>query len=137
MATLPSGLPEIVADGEDLARFLTSSSHLSAVTAKPSAFLPNVKDRETSVFRHGPEPRTTLWAIGLSVVAGGDRSLKGAAILKARHVREAELEVRASEPPPKHAAVVDWPWLDDPELQKAQQKERAALLVQRSELFRP
>ncbi len=136
MATLPSGLPETVSDDEDLARFLTSSGHLSASTAKPAAFLPSPKDRETSVFRHGPEPRSGLWAIGQSVVAGGDRSLKGAAILKARHVREAELEVRSSEPPPRHAAIVDWPWLADPELQKAQQKERAALLAQRSVLIR-
>lgn len=135
MAILPSGLPETVEDEEDLARFLNQSSQFSRVTAKPAAFLPNVKDRETSVFRHGPEPRSDLWAIGASVVPAG-RSLKGAAFLKARHVREAELEVNPSEPPPRHAAIVNWPWLDDPELQKAQQKERAALLVQHSELFR-
>ena len=42
--------------------------------------------------------------------------------------------VGASEPPPRHAAVVGWPWLEDPELQKAQQKERALVLAQASEL---
>lgn len=133
---LPSGLPEAVGDGEDLARFLTSSAHLSSVAVKQGAFLPNPRDRETSVFRQGSEPAPALWALGQSVVAGTERSLKGAAILKARHVRQAGLDVRSSEPPPRHAAIVGWPWLGDPELQKAQQKERAILLAQQSELLR-
>jgi hypothetical protein len=135
MATLPSGLPEIVADGEHLARFLTQSSHFSSVMAKPAAFMPSAKGQETSVFRHAPEPLPDLWATGALAVARSGRSLKGVAFLKARHVREAELAVRASEPPPTHAAIEGWPWLDDPELQKAQQKERAALLAQRSQLL--
>ena len=41
MATLPSGLPDHVADGEDLARFLTSSSHFNAVMVKPVKALGN------------------------------------------------------------------------------------------------
>jgi hypothetical protein len=33
--------------------------------------------------------------------------------------------------------LVGWPWLDDdPELQKAQQKERAAQIASKAELFR-
>src|ERR1700758_4702302 len=59
---LASGLPEIVADDEDLARFLTSRSRFNAQMAKPAAFLPAVNDRETSVFRHGSEPRVELWS---------------------------------------------------------------------------
>lgn len=66
---LASGLPEIVADDEDLARFLTSSSQFNTQMAKPAAFLPSTSDRETSVFRHGREPRETLWAIGDKHVA--------------------------------------------------------------------
>jgi hypothetical protein len=62
MATLPSGLEEIAADDEDLARYLTSSSQFNAIMVKPAAFLPNPKDHETSVFRHGSEPRDRLWA---------------------------------------------------------------------------
>jgi hypothetical protein len=92
MATLPSGLEEIIADDEDLARYLTPSSQFNAVMAKPAAFLPNPKDRETSVFRHGSEPRDRLWAIGVKHAAGG-RNLHGAAICKARHVRAAQLYV--------------------------------------------
>jgi ATP-dependent exoDNAse (exonuclease V) beta subunit len=48
---LASGLPEIVADDEDLARFLTSRSQFNAQMAKPAAFLPAVNDRETSVLQ--------------------------------------------------------------------------------------
>ncbi len=130
---LPSGLPEIVADDEDLARFLTQSSHFNSLMPKPAAFLPSPNGRETSVSRHGSAPRETLWAIGLE--AAGDRHLHGAAIFKARTVRMAQLEVVADEPPPRHAAIRNWPWLDgDPELQKAEQKEKAVLIASEAAL---
>ena len=51
MATLPSGLPELVGDEEDLTRFITQSNHFNSFMAKPAAFLPNPKYRNTSVFR--------------------------------------------------------------------------------------
>jgi hypothetical protein len=128
MATLPSGLPDLVADEEDLARFLTQSNQFNALVAKPAAFLPSPKDHETSVSRHGSEPVETLWEIGLN--AAGDRNLYGAAIFKARSVRTAQLEVAADEPPPRHAAIRGWPWNEiDPELQKAKQKEMAAVIA--------
>jgi hypothetical protein len=134
MATLPSGLPDLVADEEDLARFLTQSSHFNALMAKPAAFLPSPKDRETSVSRHGREPLESLWVLG--IVAAKDRKLYGAAIFKARAVRAAQLEVRADEPPPRHAVIHGWPWIEnDPEFQKAEQKERAALLASEAALL--
>jgi hypothetical protein len=133
---LASGLPEIVADDEDLARFLTSSSQFSAQMVKPAVFLPSAKDRETSVFRYGSEPRDVLWAIG-EEHAVGSRTLHGAAIVKAHDVRTALLDVIAAEPPPRHAAIAGWPWLeDDRELQKSQQKERAVLLASKAALLR-
>lgn len=134
MPPLPSGLPEHVGDDEDLARFLTSSRSFNSLMAYPAAFLPNPRDRETSVFRHGAEPRAALWEIGRKQAAR-ERTLHGAALVAARSVRAALLEVTVSEPPPRHAAIVGWPWGDDPELQKAQQKERALLLAQASELL--
>ncbi len=135
MPNLPSGLPEFVSDDEDLARFLTSSSQFNSIMVKPSAFLPNPKDGETSVFRHGAEPRDELWKIGLELAAG-DRMLHGAAIVKARRVRAAHLDVTPSEPPPRHAVIIRWPWLDDdPDMQRAYQKERAALLAQAADLI--
>ncbi len=135
MASLASGLADVVGDEEDLARFLTSSSQYKTDIAKPAAFLPNPLDRETSVFRHGAQPVAALWQLGREH-ALGERTLHGAAIVEARRVREVELDVLASEPPPRHAAIVRWPWLaDDPELQRAQQKELAARLCQHAELL--
>ena len=135
MATLPSGLPEHVADEEDLARFLTQSNQFNASMAKPAAFLPGPKDRETSVFRHGREPSDSLWTIDLG--AAGGRNLYGAAIFKARVLSTAQLEVIADEPPARHAAIRGWPWIeDDLELQKAQQMERAVLIASQAALLR-
>lgn len=128
MVVLQSGLPEQIDDEEDLARFLTQRSQFNSKMAKPAAFLPNPQDHETSASRHGPAPITELWSIGL--LAAGERSLYGAAVFTARTVRSAELQVIADEPPPRHAAIRGWPWIAaDPELQKAKQKELAALLA--------
>jgi hypothetical protein len=133
---LASGLPDIVADDEDLARFLTSSGSFSARGVKPAVFLPSVHDRETSVFRHGSEPRETLWAIGSEQAAAG-RTLHGAAIVKTCDVRAALLKVTADEPPPRHAVIRGWPYIDnDPELQKAQQKELALSIASKAVLLR-
>jgi len=128
MGNLPSGLPEEIADDEDLARFLTSSRQFNSTIVSPAAFLPSPKSQETSVSRHGSEPSKRLWKIGTE--AAGERSLHGAAIFKARDVRAAKLEVFADEPPPRHAAIRQWPFLEnDPDEQKAQQKEQALMLA--------
>jgi len=125
---LPSGLPEQIGDHEDLARFLTQGSQYTQTVVKPSAFLPWPKDRETSVFRHGREPRQRLWEIGAE--AAGSRALHGAAIVRAGQVRAAQLSVESEEPPARHAAIRGWPWLDtDADLQKARQKELAAMVA--------
>jgi hypothetical protein len=133
---LPSGLAETVADEEDLARFLTSSSQFNAVGVKPAAFLPSPLDAETSVFRHGRNPSESLWRIGDDLVAGG-RTLRGAAIFKAMHVRAALLDLISQEPPPRHANIVGWPESQsDPQMQKAERIERAALIARHAELVR-
>jgi hypothetical protein len=76
----------------------------------------------------------SLWTIGLQ--AAGDRSLYGAAIFKARVVRAAQLEVAAAEPPPRHAAIRNWPWMEaDPGMQKAAQKEKALVLASEAVLL--
>ena len=132
---LPSGLPDVVADSEDLSRFLTQSNHFNSVMAKPSAFLPNPKYRNTSVFRCGADSERiqNIWEKS----SDGQRSLKAAAVLKAFEVAKVNLSVIASEPPPAHANLEGWPWLEnDPELQKAKQVELAAQLAQASTLVR-
>jgi len=133
---LASGLPEHVGDEEDLARFLTSTSYFSSTVAKPPGFLPPVNDPETSVFRHGSEPRAALWAIGEEHAAVG-RTIHAAAIVKALDVRAAQLDVAVDEPPPRHAVIRGWPSDDDPELQKAKRKERAVLIASKAVLLRP
>ncbi len=134
MPTLPSGLPEYVGDLEPLSRFLTQSNQFNTHGAKPAAFLPNPKYQNTSVFRIGnqPERLRLTWA----EIARPDRSLKGAAILTAAAVRGAGLEVLANEPPPAHADIAGWPWVEsDPELQKARQIEKAAVLAGQSQMI--
>jgi len=134
MATLPSGLSDSVSDNEDLARFLTQSSQFTTSLVKPAAFLPNPKDRQTSISRHGPEPREDLWTLGLS--AAGTRSLHGAAIFKAQAVRAVQLGVEADEPPLRHAVITGWPWNEaDPELQRAKQKELAMKIASQASLL--
>ena len=128
---LSSGLPEHVDDEEDLARFLTQSSQFNATLVKPAAFLPSPKTRETSVSRHGRQPAQGLWRLGLA--AAGTRQLYGAAVFKARVVREVWLTVVSDEPPARHAVIRGWPWVDDdPELQRAMQKERALAIASAS-----
>jgi hypothetical protein len=127
MPQLPSGLPEHVADDEDLARFLTSSGHYNSTSVRHVAFLPNPKDGETSVYRHGPKPVGELWRIGSDVAR--DRNLHGVAFIKARQVREAQLEVYSAEPPPLHAGIRDWPEDNDPVLQKARRMDFAIKLA--------
>lgn len=107
MNTLLSGLPEVVADNENLARFLTQSSHFKGPIARLAVFLPSPKSRETSVSRHGGESAESLWQIGLT--AAGDRQLYGAAIFRAETARKLTLEVIADEPPPRHAVLRGWP----------------------------
>lgn len=133
MDSLPSGLPEHVGEDEDFARFLTQSGQYNSQMAKPAAFLPS-KDRETSVSRHGREPAERLWELGLA--AAGERKLHGAAIFRAQAVRAAKLTVIADEPPPRHAAIRGWSWVEnDPGLQKAQQLEAASVLASQSVLM--
>lgn len=133
---LLSGLADSVGDEEDLARFLTSSSQFNAAGVKPSALLPSPKARATSVFRQGSRALEALWQTGIEHLAGA-RTLHGAAIFAARDVRAASLDVVAQEPPPRHANIVGWPWSQtDPEMAKAEQKERAALIVRHATLVR-
>lgn len=137
MATLPSGLPESVADDEDLARFLTSASQFNAIGAKPSAYLPSPVHRNTSVFRHGQRPKAELIRIWDENSQPG-RNLHAVAICKARHVRQTKLEIIADEGPHRHANIEGWPWNDgDPDMAKAARKELAAAIAQYADVVLP
>lgn len=131
---LASGLPENVADEEPLARFLTSDSQFNRQMAKPAAFMPSPNDGNTSVFRQSPEPVQALWDTADREL-GTVRRVRAAALLTAADVRQARLEVIASEPPSRHANITRWPEVaNDTEATKAQRKELALLLVQAATL---
>jgi hypothetical protein len=135
VTTLPSGLSDRVTDGEDLARFLTSSNHFNQVAVKPVAFLPRIDTGETSVARHGASPNALLRQLG-ELYIGGSRSLHGAAIVLTRDVRAAGLDVEPHEPPPQHANINRWAGDSDEATQRARRKEQAILLAQRATLVR-
>jgi hypothetical protein len=125
---LPSGLPEIIDGGEDLARFIYSSNLFSTSGPKPAAFLPSKSDKETSVFRHGKEPSQSLWQLNTRAT-----KLHGAAIVSASVVRECRLDVVCDEPPARHAVIRGWPLVEaNPVLEKAQQKERALAIASKA-----
>ena len=126
-----SALPEIVADEEVLARFLFQSNQFKKDHVLSTAFMPNPKDGETSVSRHGAEPRERLWELG--ALASGTRTLYGAAFITARDVRNVLLEINAAEPPPFHAVIIGWYRNDaDKAEEKARQKEIALDLASRA-----
>jgi hypothetical protein len=129
---LSSGLPEAISNDEDIARFLTQSGHYNTKGVKHQAFLPEREARETSVSRHGREPSERLWKIGVQAANG--RTLHGAAILKASAVRNSGVDVFSDEPPDFHAAIRGWPWVDDPDLQRARQKEIAIVIASKAEM---
>jgi hypothetical protein len=100
---------------------------------KPSAFLPNPANGETSVFRlHRERPTEELRGFALREL-GSSRRVRGVAFVKASDVRAVDLEVEACEPPPLHANIAGWPWRkEDREFGKAERKEKALLLAQRA-----
>ena len=128
---MESRLPKQIADAEDIARFLTQSGHFNTAGTKQTAFLPSPKSGETSVSRHGKEPLARLKLLGKA--AAGGRNLYGAAILKAKDIREVSLAILPDEPPPYHAVIRNWPCDNDPMLEKAKHKELAIILASRSE----
>lgn len=128
---LNSGLPDSIAEEEDLTRFLTQSGHYSRskCVVKYSAFMPSASPVETSVYRTGRDPIEDLWRLGAAVA--GTRSLHGAAVLKARAVYLAGLTAVPAEPPPRHAVVANWPVvLEDSVLEKAERMRVAKILAQ-------
>jgi len=133
MNMLPSGLPDHVDDQENVSRFLTSSSQFNSTMVKPSAFLPNPIHRNASVFRidNEPERLRKVW----QETTSGERQLKGLAIVRVAEVRRVQLEILADEPPPAHANIEGWPWIEsDPELQKARQKDLATQVASCAQL---
>jgi len=132
---LPSGLPEIVGDDEQVASFLTSSSHFNATLVKAVAFVPNSKNGEKSVCRHGAELRVELQR--LASVYLKQIQAHGAGVVGADVVKGIGLSVESHEPPERHANLQGWVWsAADPKMGKAENLERAKRLAEKATLVR-
>ena len=132
MNILPSGLPDHVDDAEEIARLISFSNQVAASGCiKPSAFMPNPKTMDKSVFRYGATNLPAIWQAAKTHLPSSP--IHGVAICLAKSVREAQLEVDASEPPDRHANIVNWPCLGtDPEADKAIWKERALVIASKA-----
>lgn len=89
--------------------------------------MPNKKDNKLSVARHSGIPVEEAQELANEYQV---KDFYGSGVLIAKAIREESLELDANEPPPRHADIVGWPELDDPDLTKAKHKELAAKLAQ-------
>jgi hypothetical protein len=122
LSNLPSGLAELVADDEEVARSIMSSSWVAKSTGriKHNAYMP-APDDDTSVFRC-----TKMDVSDVRSLISEDRLTEhGAAVVPVYAVRDTSLDVIASEPPKRHANIRGWPRVHDPEEQKSKRKEIA------------
>jgi hypothetical protein len=115
-------LPEVVSDGEQLARYVFFKSYVREDgTLRSNAFIPH-PHKDISVTRHLGLDDKGIWQIGKAVAAQSDRPLHGRADLSAVDCRQSNLLV-VSEPVeenPNHASIAGWP------ADKPNQKIRAA-----------
>ena len=117
-------LPERVADGESLCRFIFSDKMFSSRNrrVKHHAFSP--KGKEVSVFRTVSLEEGEIWKLGRERAGEIRGNPRARADLFARAVRQARLNVlSAPRPHPRHANIVDWP--AEKELQQRAKMELA------------
>lgn len=120
--------PEIVGDGEALARFVFFQAHVRAdLTIKPDALIPPPYP-DLSVDRHHGRDEAGIWAAGRRVERQRGRPLIGRADLLAHDYRHQKLVVRADpvDGNPRHAVVIAWP------AEKPAQKSLAQQLAARA-----
>ncbi len=96
---------------ETLSRFVVSNRWIRADnTVRHTAFLPNPKNGETSVFRISGITDNEIWAIGESEVAPiQNKPILGRADIETSIVISKDLKVIPSEPPERHADITGWP----------------------------
>ncbi|HEY4417685.1 MAG TPA: hypothetical protein VGO57_18480, partial [Verrucomicrobiae bacterium] len=97
MVLLESGLPQDIADDEQIARFLFNEGEYNKSFVKFKAFSPQPKTNETSVSRHGKDPEAELKELGEEVAKKRKQKLRGAAIFLAKFVRETQLQIIQAE----------------------------------------
>jgi hypothetical protein len=125
-------MQDVVAPEEPLTRFIFSSGHFSLAEhrVKHNAFLPT-RDGETSVSRIEGLPDSQVWTIGQGIAMSRDQPLHARGDIVASDCGKARLEVRPSEPPPRHAVIVNW------RTEKSEQKLQAMQLAENAKLVMP
>lgn len=120
---------------EDLSRYLFESGKFAATKGrvKPGAFIP-AKSGKTSVFRTSGVSDAQNWILGETVAREVLRSLLARAEVQVSKV-PAPLRIDPSEPPPRHANIINWPDSRDEQLMLALQiAQEARLLVKPTEI---
>lgn len=98
---------------------------------KYAAFMPNPKNGETSVFRTSEISDVETWQIGEhEVTMKRGKPILGRADIEASVVMSKDLKIVPSEPPERHANVIDWP------NEKSEQKLIAVELAERSRFYK-
>jgi hypothetical protein len=136
MSSLPSGLPELVADSETLGRYCGSSSWFARETkrVKYPAFLP-APDDDTSVYRVTGMSPEEIWKHAERHFVnseGRPHHHHGVALVEAAYVRATGIDAIPHEGPPRHANLRGWPRTDDPVLQKSRRKEMATKMADKA-----
>ena len=104
-------MDEVVDPGEEITRFLRSSSHLRRGMGRPhfAAFLPRLQDGDISVYRTLGMAMTDIVDLGSRFVARPELPLKGHCTLTAQDLFVEGLDVvPAPDPHERHANVCVW-----------------------------
>jgi hypothetical protein len=119
------------ADLEITSRYLRSSGHYVASKSrvKPQAFMPALSDNKTSVFRVQGLTEGQVWCLGEAfLMLPPHKALVARAEISVAHIRSVNLQVRPTEPPPRHADITDWPIEKHEAMSRAQELAAEAVL---------
>jgi len=98
-----------VDSSEILARFIFSIRMYRADNSiRHTAFIPNPKNSETSVFRISDISDDEIWEIGDSVGVIREKPILGRADITAAVVMSKDLKIIPEEPPERHANIIGW-----------------------------
>lgn len=101
-----------VDENEILARFIYHHDYFRQDgSIRPSAFEPNCKTNDVSVFRHSgfSDPENDLSRIGEEGARNRGCNYHGRADIKAEYVYQQRLDVVPTQEPENHANIVGWP----------------------------
>jgi len=98
---------------------------------KPGAFQPDA-DTTTSVYRTVGLQESAIWKIGDEHAANGRPAAQARAELTVQQVRDVGLDLRADDPPPRHAVIINWPAAKDEWKSTSQELAALATLVMRN-----